>query len=82
MNCCKKSILRNTKGGKGMEKITLSVNELAHTLGIGRSTAYELVNTPGFPSANVGKRIVVPVAALNEWLARGGTQKKADGLAG
>lgn len=65
-----------------MEKITLSVTELANALGIGRSRAYELVNTPGFPAAKIGKRIVIPVAALNEWLAKGGTQKKDDVIAG
>ena len=56
-----------------MEKLVLSVTDLAETLGIGRSKAYELIAREDFPSARLGRRIVIPVDALNEWLKRGGT---------
>ena len=59
-----------------MEKLVISATELAETLGISRSTAYELLSREDFPSARLGKRIVIPVAALNEWLAKGGTVQK------
>lgn len=59
-----------------MEKLALSVIELAEALGISRTNAYELMKRPDFPSARLGKRIVIPVAALNEWLAKGGTDAK------
>lgn len=53
-----------------MEKLTLSVDELAATMGISRPKAYELVHTPGFPAVTVGRRIRVPVEPLREWLAQ------------
>lgn len=56
-----------------MDKLVLSVSDLAVTLGISRTTAYELIAREDFPSARLGKRIVIPVDALNEWLKRGGT---------
>ena len=46
---------------------------MAEALGVSRTTAYELVNREGFPSAHLGQRIVVPVDALKRWLERGGT---------
>ena len=54
-------------------KLALSVAEMAEALGVSRTTAYELVNREGFPSAHLGQRIVVPVDALKRWLERGGT---------
>ena len=49
----------------------LSVAEMAETLGISRTTAYELVNREDFPSMRIGQRIIVPVDALDRWLERG-----------
>jgi excisionase family DNA binding protein len=48
--------------------LTLTVEETAKLLGIGRSTAYELVHTGDIPSLRLGRRIVVPVARLAELL--------------
>ena len=44
--------------------LTLTVEQAAKVLGIGRSTAYELVHTGDIPSLRLGRRIVVPVAPL------------------
>jgi excisionase family DNA binding protein len=52
-----------------MEKLTMSVSEVAKTIGISLPKAYELTARQGFPSIHIGRRIVVPVAALEEWLA-------------
>ncbi len=49
--------------------LTLTVEQAAKLLGIGRSTAYELVQTGDIPSLRLGRRIVVPVARLAEMLA-------------
>lgn len=49
-------------------KKTLSVNELSEYLGIGRATAYELVNSDGFPSFRIGKKILINVDALHQWI--------------
>jgi excisionase family DNA binding protein len=48
--------------------LTLTVEQAAKILGIGRSTAYELVHTGAIPSLRLGRRIVVPTAKLAEQL--------------
>lgn len=48
--------------------LTLTVGQAAKVLGIGRSTAYELVHTGAIPSLRLGRRIVVPSAKLAERL--------------
>lgn len=50
------------------EKKTLTVEETMKYLGISRSTIYELVNSKGFPSFRIGKKILVNVDALEEWI--------------
>ena len=47
---------------------TLTVEQAAKILGIGRSPAYELVHTGDIPSLRLGRRIVVPVAQFAERL--------------
>jgi excisionase family DNA binding protein len=49
-------------------KITLTVNELAETLSIGMNSAYILVHREDFPKIKVGKRILIPIKGLDEWL--------------
>ena len=51
-------------------KKNISVSGLCDYLGIGRATAYELVNSEGFPSFRIGKRILINVEALQEWIAK------------
>jgi excisionase family DNA binding protein len=43
-----------------IQPLTLTVEQAAKLLGIGRSTAYELVHTGDIPSLRLGRRIVVP----------------------
>ncbi len=49
-------------------KMTLNVKELATCLGIGMNSAYQLVNSKGFPALKIGKRIVVPIEKLEQWI--------------
>jgi excisionase family DNA binding protein len=48
---------------------TMSVAEAAEILGIGRNAAYEAVKTGQIPAIKIGKRILVPRAALDRLLA-------------
>ncbi len=57
-----------------MEIATLSVEETAKVLGIGRNSAYEGVRTGEIPSIRIGKRILVPRLALEQILKSAGTQ--------
>lgn len=47
------------------ERLTLTVEEAAALLGISRAFAYEAVNRGEIPSLRIGRRILVPKAALN-----------------
>ena len=58
-----------------MEKY-ISITELQEALGISKSTAYALTKRADFPSVRIGKRVVIPETALQEWLAKGGTEEK------
>ena len=48
----------------------LNAQLVAQTLGIGRATAYELMNEKGFPAIRVGSRIVVPKEKFCQWVER------------
>jgi excisionase family DNA binding protein len=55
------------------EKIILSVTETAYLLGLSRNSTYQGVQSGAIPSIRVGKRILVPRAALERMLECGGT---------
>jgi excisionase family DNA binding protein len=61
-----------------MDELLISVNEAARRLGIGRSLCYELIASGQLPRVRVGRRTLVPVIALQEWVDR---QLLAEGLA-
>lgn len=49
-------------------KATISVEQAASVLGLGRTAAYEAARRGEFPTRRLGRRVVVPVPALLEWL--------------
>jgi len=51
------------------ERLTLTVEETAKALGIGRQLAYERVKTGEIPAIKIGRRLLVPRAALEKLLA-------------
>ena len=56
--------------GEAEEKrLTLTVEEAAEILGISRAFAYEAVRRGEVPSIRIGRRILVPRAALNRLLS-------------
>ena len=59
-----------------MEKLTLSISEVAQVLGVSKPTAYALTNSKGFPVLHIGKRKVVPVQGLQEWIQKNSTGVK------
>ena len=48
----------------------ISVDEMAKMLSIARATAYQLTKINNFPCFYIGKRIIIPLAAFNEWAAK------------
>ena len=52
----------------GNDKLTLTVNETAKILGVGRNSAYEAIARGEIPVVKVGKRLLVPKTALEKLL--------------
>ena len=48
--------------------ITLNAQDVAAVLGISRANAYSLMHTRGFPTRQIGKRMVVPKDKLLVWM--------------
>jgi excisionase family DNA binding protein len=49
-----------------LDRITLTVEEAGARLGISRTLAYELVRRGEIPSIRLGRRVLVPLQALNQ----------------
>ena len=58
------------------DRLTLTVEEFARSVGIGRGLAYESVRSGVVPSVKIGRRILVPKIAVDRWL--GGVSFGAD----
>jgi len=56
-------------------RATITVEEMAIRLGIGRNTAYQAVRTGEIPSIRIGRRILVPVAAFEKMLSDAGRKE-------
>ena len=46
----------------------ISIDQVAHILGISRSGAYAIAHSNGFPLTKLGKRMVVETNKLKKWL--------------
>lgn len=53
-----------------MEKLTMTVPEVAEVMGISRAKAYELVHRQDFPVIKVGSKYLIPIDAFHKWLER------------
>lgn len=53
-----------------------NVDELARELGLGRLTVYGALRDGTIPSIRVGRRYLLPRAAIQEWLRSAGGQLK------
>ena len=58
---------------------TLTIPECAKYLGIGRSTAYELARTGRLPVLKLGRRLLIPKAALERLLEGPGATLTTEG---
>jgi excisionase family DNA binding protein len=56
--------------GAGPRRLTLTVEEAGQLLGVSRSYAYELVRQGALPCMRLGRRIVIPVRALDALIDR------------
>jgi excisionase family DNA binding protein len=60
-----------------MEKLTVTVPEAAKLLGVSRMTAYTAVRDGTIPSLRIGRRLLVPRAALERLLDGAGSSGTA-----
>ena len=60
------------------EKLTLTVAETAKALSIGRNSAYQAIARGEIPVVKIGKRLLVPKAALEKLLSAGRSKKNGD----
>ena len=51
------------------KRLTLSVDETAKLLGIGRNLCYDRVKTGEIPVIKIGRRLLIPRSALEKLLA-------------
>ena len=56
-------------GVGGADRLTVTVEEAAHLLGISRDLAYQLVRSGKLPAIRLGRRLLVPMASLQLMLA-------------
>lgn len=48
----------------------LNADQLAAMLGISRAGAYQLLHRADFPTLHIGKRLLVPLDKLEQWIER------------
>jgi len=51
-----------------MDALCYDMKTLQEVIPIGRNNLYNLVHSEGFPRISVGKRIIIPKKALEDWL--------------
>jgi excisionase family DNA binding protein len=49
-------------------KATITIEQTARLLGLGRTAAYDAARRGEVPTRRLGRRLLVPVPALLEWL--------------
>ncbi len=49
-------------------KATITIEQAARVIGLGRTAAYDAARRGELPTRRLGRRLLVPVPALLEWL--------------
>ena len=69
--------MNRTPGKYKMDKLTMSIEEAAKVLGVGRNFCYELAKTGQLPTIRLGsRRLVVPRIALEKMLETADVQPR------
>lgn len=55
---------------RNLPRLAVGVDEAMQIIGLGRNTVLELVHSGQLRHVRVGRRIVIPVSALKEYLDR------------
>lgn len=65
---------------KTPEKLTCSVEDAGYMLGVSRAVAYRLSRSEGFPVIRIGRRVLVSVQGLKDWIAKQTAQEDKNEL--
>lgn len=57
------------------KNVCYDMQALHRMLPIGKNKLYEIVHSKGFPKITVGRRILVPKKAFDEWLEKAADQQ-------
>ncbi len=58
------------------KNVCYDMQALYQMLPVGRNKLYEIVHSKGFPKITVGRRILVPKKAFEEWLENSAAEQK------
>lgn len=50
--------------------VLYNVDDIQHIFNIGRSKAYQLLSSSGFPAIKLNKKLLVEKGKLEEWIAK------------
>lgn len=51
-----------------MEKMLMTVEEMRKVTGFSRPMAYKILNREDFPKIRIGRRVMIPVKQLEQWI--------------
>lgn len=55
---------------KGKGKLTYNVPEAARAVGVCTKTMYNLIHSEGFPVMWIGRKPLIPIEGLEEWVRK------------
>jgi excisionase family DNA binding protein len=58
------------------KRLTMTIPEAAKAIGVGRNQGYQAARSGQIPTIKIGKRLLVPVAALENKLADAGSSNR------
>ena len=59
-------------------ELVITIPEMGQRLKVTRDVAYRLARSEGFPVVHIGKRLIIPVKELEQWLSDQVKKQKGD----
>lgn len=63
-------IVKSGEHSKNEDLLFYTVEEICELFKIGKTTAYRLVSSPGFPQIKINKKILIPRKDLDRWISQ------------
>ncbi len=62
--------MKNNKNIDNENIVLYNVGDIQRIFNIGKTKAYQLVNSNGFPTIRINKKIYIPKLELEKWISR------------